>query len=101
MRNSLIAHFIDLIDVGISSISSQSIKIWFIYIQPPSNPSDVILNNIFGQMSLRALLAGDFNAYNLARGSSECEFKGNLLNSTAVSFNLCILNMSSQDTAWI
>lgn len=50
----------------------------------------VILNNIFGQMSLRA-----------ARGSYEYEIKGNLLNSTAVSFNLCILNTSSQDTARI
>lgn len=51
MRNTLIAHFKDHIDVGIFSNSSQSIQILSIYIQPSSNPSDAILNNIFGKMS--------------------------------------------------
>lgn len=43
-------------------------------------------------MSPRYILAGDFNAPNMAWGSINCDFKGNLTYFISTSLNVCIIN---------
>lgn len=95
LSNDLVAHSIDLVGVDVFSYFPQSIQIWSIYISPSSNLSDMIVKNMFGLMSLRSILAGDFNAHHFAWGSSKSDFIGKLLNNIASSFNVCILNTGS------
>jgi len=86
---------IDLIGIELFFNYTIPIKLWPIYIAPSSNPSDQIISQIFALMSYRSILAGDFKAHHAAWGASNCDFRGNLINSISFSFNACILNTGS------
>lgn len=55
----------------------------------------VLLSEIFNIMSPRSILAGDFNAYHSAWGSSRIDHRGDLIHNSFSSLNLCLLNTGS------
>jgi len=69
--------------VGIKvTINDRKFDLWSIYIPPSSNPSSETFNNIFSLMNRSSLIGGDFNGHHPVWGSSNTDFRGNLIYST-------------------
>jgi len=90
IRHMLEYHSINLVDIK-TTINDRKFDLWSIYIPPSFNPSETF-NNILSLMNRSSLIGGDFNGHHPVWGSSNTDFRGNLIYSTLSDFGLCILN---------
>lgn len=95
LLQSLNQNNINLIGIEIFVNTKNKLYLWYYYILPHSNISQILLESMFDLLSSNSILGGDLNGHHPCWSSSRVDHQGHLILSSITAHGPCVLNNCS------